>query len=56
MPKSINDAPDEIQGPVREFWPETEWDNAVCQREFGKHRRLVLCADSAHLGPVPVLA
>jgi hypothetical protein len=27
--KQLADAPDEIQGPIREFWPEAEWDNAA---------------------------
>jgi hypothetical protein len=29
MPKLLVDAPDELQGPVREFFPEREWDNAA---------------------------
>lgn len=29
MFKSINDAPDEISSPIREFWPSEEWDNAA---------------------------
>lgn len=29
MLKSINDAPDEIASPIREFWPPEEWDNAA---------------------------
>jgi hypothetical protein len=29
MLKSINDAPQEIADPIREFWPEAEWDNAA---------------------------
>lgn len=29
MLKSVNDAPEEIAGPIREFWPESEWDNAA---------------------------
>ena len=27
--KSIEDAPDEIKLPIKEFWPESEWDNAA---------------------------
>lgn len=27
--RSINDAPAELAGPIREFWPESEWDNAA---------------------------
>jgi hypothetical protein len=27
--KSINDAPDEVAAPIREFFPESEWDNAA---------------------------
>jgi hypothetical protein len=26
---SINDAPQEIADPIREFWPQAEWDNAA---------------------------
>jgi hypothetical protein len=29
MPKFLVDAPDEIQAPIKEFWPEKEWDNAA---------------------------
>lgn len=29
MLSSINDAPPELADVVREFWPQTEWDNAV---------------------------
>jgi hypothetical protein len=29
MPQLLVDAPEEIQGPIREFWPESEWDNAA---------------------------
>jgi hypothetical protein len=29
MPKLLVDAPDELQGPIREFFPESEWDNAA---------------------------
>jgi len=29
MARSIDEAPDELQTVVREFWPEAEWDNAV---------------------------
>jgi hypothetical protein len=27
---SIQDAPEELQVCIREFWPESEWDNAAC--------------------------
>jgi hypothetical protein len=27
--RSLSDAPEELQGPIREFWPEDEWDNAA---------------------------
>jgi hypothetical protein len=27
--KQLADAPEEIQDPIREFWPESEWDNAA---------------------------
>ena len=26
---TIDDAPDEIATPIKEFWPEVEWDNAA---------------------------
>jgi hypothetical protein len=26
---TINDAPLELQGAIKEFWPESEWDNAA---------------------------
>jgi hypothetical protein len=29
MLKSIDDAPEEIRTPIKEFWPESEWDNAA---------------------------
>lgn len=34
---TINDAPQEIADPIREFWPESEWDNAagISQLESG---------------------
>ena len=27
--RRLDEAPEEIQGPIREFWPEEEWDNAA---------------------------
>jgi len=29
LKRSISDAPTEIADPIREFWPETEWNNAA---------------------------
>lgn len=29
MLKSVNDAPYEISMPIKEFWPQSEWDNAA---------------------------
>jgi hypothetical protein len=29
VPKFIDDAPQELQDPIREFWPQAEWDNAA---------------------------
>jgi hypothetical protein len=29
MMKSVDDAPYEIAAPIKEFWPQTEWDNAA---------------------------
>jgi hypothetical protein len=25
----VDDAPDELSAPIKEFWPESEWDNAA---------------------------
>jgi hypothetical protein len=27
--RKLDEAPEELQGPIREFWPEVEWDNAA---------------------------
>ena len=37
MLKSVNDAPYEISMPIKEFWPQSEWDNAasISFRESG---------------------
>jgi hypothetical protein len=37
MLKTLADAPPEIQEPIKEFWPESEWDNAasICFVESG---------------------
>jgi hypothetical protein len=53
MLKSINDAPQEIADPIREFWPEEQWDNAASISFLESGWRWDALADTTQGGAFP---
>ncbi len=51
--RSIADAPDELVGPVKEFFPDTEWDNAVSIAWLESGWRWDALADTTQGGALP---
>ena len=50
---SIDNAPEEIADPIREFWPESEWDNAASISFLESNWQWDAEIDTTHGGVVP---